>query len=77
MATRAKRFQDAVDKVSEVKSYFEELRDELQSWLDNMPENLQGGAKADELEDAIYELDSVVSSLEDVEGTSVNFPSMR
>ena len=31
----------------------ESLRDELNDWLENMPENLKGGQKADELETAI------------------------
>jgi len=45
------------DMISHAQSDSEELRDELQNWLDNLPENLQGGSKADELESAISELE--------------------
>jgi len=33
----------------------EELRDELRDWRDNLPENLEGGDSASELDDAIEE----------------------
>jgi hypothetical protein len=39
----------------------EGLRDELQDWLDNMPENLQQSSKADEVQEAIDGLDGVDS----------------
>jgi vacuolar-type H+-ATPase subunit E/Vma4 len=71
---RADRFNDAQGLITEGKNIIEELREELQSWLDNMPENLQGGSKADELQTAIDELESVIMSLEEVEGVSVDFP---
>ena len=38
------------------KDTVEELRDELQSWRDNLPENLQSGSKAEELDEAISNL---------------------
>lgn len=54
----------------------EELRDELQNWYDNLPENLQNGSKADALQTAIDELENIISDLENVEGASVEFPGM-
>jgi prefoldin subunit 5 len=54
----------------------EELRDELQNWLDNLPENLQQGSKADELQSAISELDAAISGLEEAESASPDFPVM-
>jgi len=72
--SRADRFNDAQGLITEGKNIIEELREELQNWLDNMPENLQGGSKADELQTAIDELESVIMSLEEVEGVSVDFP---
>jgi len=74
--SRAERFSAALDIVADAKSQIEELRDELQNWLDGMPENLQASSKADELDNAISELDGVISSLEDAEGASVEFPGM-
>jgi hypothetical protein len=52
------------------------LRDELQNWLDNLPENLQQGSKADELQSAISELDAAISGLEEAESASPDFPVM-
>lgn len=62
--------------MEEASSEFQELRDELQNWLDNLPENLQSSNKADMLETAISQLDDAISSLEDVTGIDVEFPGM-
>jgi predicted DNA-binding protein len=74
--SRNARFQAAVEKVGMARSDIEELRDELQSWLDNLPENLQSGTKAEALQEAIDNLESVITSLEEVESTDVEFPGM-
>lgn len=76
MPSRAERFADAMAEVGSARSTCEELRDELQSWLDNMPENLQSSSKADQLQEAIDALDEVIGRLDDAEGTSVEFPGM-
>lgn len=75
-ASRADRFSEAQGLASDAKAQFEELRDELQNWLDNMPEGLQGGSKAEQLEEAISALDDVINSCDEVEGASVEFPGM-
>lgn len=74
--SRADRFSDAQGLVSEAHSQFEELRDELQNWLDNLPENLQSSQKADDLNAAIDELDNLISSCDEIEGADVEFPGM-
>jgi hypothetical protein len=74
--SRSDRFSEAQGSVGDAKSQAEELRDELQGWLDNLPENLQSGSKADELQSAIDELESFISSCEEAEGVSVDFPGM-
>jgi uncharacterized protein YgfB (UPF0149 family) len=74
--SRSERFQEALATVSIGKADIESLRDELQEWLDNMPENLQGGTKAEELEEAIGSLEEVIEHLEEAEGTEINFPGM-
>ena len=63
--TRAERLQEAQWIV-------QELHDELEEWLDNMPENLQSGEKAEELQQCISDLDSIITEMEGIE-----FPSMR
>ena len=74
--TRPQRFADAQSLVSNAKSEFETLRDELQEWHDNMPEALQSSSKADELGEAVSQLDELIDLLEQAEGTDVEFPGM-
>lgn len=69
--SRLDRFSEAMGKVSEALSEVEELKSELENWLDNMPENLRGGSKADELEEAISALDEVINQLQEAEGVGV------
>jgi len=75
--TRADRLAAAQADIGSARADFEELRDELQSWLDNMPENLQASSKAEELQTAIDELEEGISWLHDAENLSVSFPSAR
>jgi hypothetical protein len=74
--SRAARFSDAVGLVSDAKATFEELMEELTNWKDNLPENLQLGSKADMLDEAISNLEQIISSCDEVEGTDVEFPGM-
>lgn len=76
MTSRAKRFEEIQGNISEQKAGLEELRDELQNWLDNMPENLQNGQKAEEIQTAIDELENIISSIEEIEMTEIVFPGM-
>lgn len=48
--------------VTDAQSGAEELRDELQEWFDNMPENLQNGSKAEEIQEAIDALEDVINA---------------
>jgi hypothetical protein len=75
-SSRADRFAAAQADAVDAKSEMESLRDELQDWFDNLPENFQQGDKGSELESAISELESVISSLDEVENASVDFPGM-
>lgn len=45
--------------ISDAFSEAEELKDELQNWYDNLPENFQNGSKGDTLQDAISYFDSL------------------
>lgn len=49
------------DAISNGVSDIAGLQEELQEWLDNMPESLQQGSKADELQEAIDGLDEAQS----------------
>lgn len=63
MAKRKKkqpaRIETSVDSaVSEAFSMAEELKDELQSWYDNLPEAFQNGSKGEALQEAIGNLEN-------------------
>jgi flagellar biosynthesis chaperone FliJ len=74
--TRSQRLDEAKDEVDSAKSIVEELKDEMQNWYDSIPENLQGGTKADEVQETIDGLESLQSDLENIDFDSINFPSM-
>lgn len=55
-------------KLEELKGDLEILRDEEQDYYDNMPESLQGGEKGDAAQQAVDELESAISSMDDALG---------
>ena len=60
-----------------MKSEVESLKDELQDWYDNLPENFQNGDKGSELQEAIEALDSLYQELDDISGFGeISFPTM-
>ncbi len=74
--SRADRFSQAQSDVCDAKSEAEQLKAELEEWQSNMPENLQEGTKAQEIEEAMEQLDEFISACEDAESVSVDFPGM-
>lgn len=74
--SRADRFSAVQSLIGDARAECEEIKDELEQWKDNLPDNLQDSEKAQQLDDAISELDTIVSNLEDAEGASVEFPGM-
>lgn len=74
--SRADRMADAVSQIEDAKSTLEELRDELQEWHNNLPDNFQQGDKGSQLEQAVSDLETIISSLDEATGTDVEFPSM-
>jgi ribosomal protein RSM22 (predicted rRNA methylase) len=62
--------------IENAKQIVTELKDEMQNWYDSIPENLQSGTKADEVQEAIDALESLEGELESLDFNSVNFPGM-
>lgn len=60
---RRARIQEVVDQIGVLCQELEELRDEEQDYMDNMPENLQGSEKCEVAEEAISNLDSAIDNL--------------
>lgn len=74
--SRADRLSEAESSLEDAKSVVTELKDEMQNWYDSIPENLQNGSKASEVQEAIDALESIESDLENVDLSSVSFPGM-
>lgn len=51
--TRAQRFQEILGLISQAAGLVEELKDEVESHYDNLPESLQGSSKGEILNDAL------------------------
>jgi hypothetical protein len=74
--SRGSRLSDAGGLRDEARDIVNELKDEMQEWYDSIPENLQNGDKANEVQEAIDALESLDSELENVDFDSVSFPGM-
>lgn len=53
-----------------------ELHDELEKWKNNLPENLQDSDKAQQLENAMDNLNNLADEIEAIDGDSIEFPGM-
>lgn len=56
----------AKEKLEELQSSIESVRDEEQECMDNMPENLQGSERYTTAEQAVDNLDNAASSIEEL-----------
>lgn len=77
-SSRADRLAEAESSLEDAKGIIEELHGELEQWYDGLPENLQGGNKASQLEEAIQALESVADEASQALDTcsGVEFPGM-
>lgn len=62
--TRRKAIEKIAEKLDELKTAFELLRDEEQEAFDNLPESIQGSERGEAMETIIYNMDDVLESLE-------------
>ena len=62
--SRSALLAEAEEEVDKARGMVEDLRDGLQNWRDNLPENFQDGAKATELDDAIEALGELAEQLD-------------
>lgn len=74
--SRADRLAVAETQIEDAKSIVEELLEEMQSWHDSIPENLQDGGKANEVQEAISALEEIQGALDGADCSSVSFPGM-
>ncbi len=62
--TRRKAIMKIAERLEELKTDFELLRDEEQEAFDNMPESIQESERGEHIESIIYNMDDVLESLE-------------
>lgn len=76
--SRADRLSEAESSIEDAKSIIEELKDEMQNWYDSLPENLQQGDKASQIEECVNNLESLYDSIDSATGEfgSIEFPGM-
>lgn len=74
--SRADRLGQAEGLISDANSVVEELQNEMEEWRDSIPENLQGGNKYSEIEEAVSNLEQLHDELEGIDFGNVSFPSM-
>lgn len=74
-ASRADRLDKIAADVADAAGTVEELKEELEQWKESLPENLQDGDKASELDEAISQLEDIHQALDGIE-FDVAFPGM-
>lgn len=62
---RRKSLNEIKDKIDDLRIDLEQLLEEEQDYLDNIPENMQSGERYEKAEDAVSALEEAVSSLEE------------
>lgn len=73
--SRADRLSAAESLVEQARSVLDDLKSEMEEWHDNIPENLQQGDKAQEVQEAIDGLDTLCTEMEALDFGGVTFPS--
>lgn len=76
ISSRADSLGQAEALFQDVQGIVEELKGEMEEWRDSIPESLQSGDKAMEVEDCIGQLEELESALGDITFENVEFPSM-
>lgn len=74
--SRGDRFEQCKDLIEDAIGGADELKDELQDWLSNMPESLQDSDKSGQIQEAIDNLEAFVDDCESAKQHDVDFPQM-
>lgn len=64
--SRRKQLSDLRIELGDIMSTLEDLKEEEQEYMDNMPENLWNSTRYDVAEEAVSNMEDALSSLEDV-----------
>lgn len=63
--TRRKAIRKVIEELEALSSRIDDLRDEEQDYLDNIPENLQASERYSDAETAVDNLDSAVNAVDE------------
>ena len=63
---RRKSLQEILDKMDELRSMLETLKDEEEEYRDNIPENLWGSERYEKADEAVDNLDSALDSFDEI-----------
>lgn len=66
---RRKALREIIEQLEELKSSLEDIQSEEEGYRDNIPENMQGGGRYEQSEEAISNIEDAVSGLEEVIGS--------
>lgn len=70
--SRPARWADAAGRAVKALTELQEIQAEYQEWLDNLPDNLQGSALADKLNEVTgYDIDGALDTAQDAEGADL------
>lgn len=67
-AERRKKIQQLRDQLADIKNAIEELQGEEQEYVDNVPENMQGGERYEKAEQAADALTEAADAVDEVDG---------
>ena len=62
-----KAINELTERIDEIKCFIDDIKCEEEECYDNLPESLQDGERGDMMQEAIDNLDSAYSSLEDID----------
>jgi predicted translin family RNA/ssDNA-binding protein len=74
--SRQDRLNEAETKWDDAKSIVEELKGEMEEWHESIPENLQDGEKANEVQECIDALDNLYGEMDNISFSDISFPGM-
>lgn len=74
--SRAGRLEEARGLVEQAQQIVDDLKDEMESWHDGLPDNLQSSDKAMQLEECVSNLEDLSSSIENLDFDNIEFPGM-
>lgn len=62
---RRARLQEVADIISEMIGILDDIREDEENYVDNMPENLHGSQRYEKSEEAIDQISDAIDSLEE------------